>query len=98
MSFDQDPNESAQISGSGFAQMCDEMKRLQTELDAVTAERDELLRRVAERGVIYDYNKIKAERDSLKAACDLNDAGWIARESELLAENLALRKKLKPIV
>lgn len=40
MSFDQDPNESAQISGSDFAQMCDEIKRLRTELAAVTAERD----------------------------------------------------------
>ena len=28
MSFDQDPNESVTISGSDFAEMCDEIKRL----------------------------------------------------------------------
>jgi hypothetical protein len=38
-----------------------------------------------------------AERDALEAACELNDAGWIARESELLAENLALRTELERI-
>ena len=35
MSFDQDPNETAQISGSDFAQMCDEMKQLRAERDAL---------------------------------------------------------------
>ena len=28
MSFDQDPNESVTISGSDFAEMCDEIKKL----------------------------------------------------------------------
>jgi SMC interacting uncharacterized protein involved in chromosome segregation len=42
MNFEQDPNENAQISGSDFAQMCDEMKQLRAELSAVTAERDSL--------------------------------------------------------
>ena len=37
MSFDQDPNETAQISGSDFAQMCDEMKQLRAERDALRA-------------------------------------------------------------
>ena len=41
MSFDQDPNEMAQISGSDFAQMCDEMKQLRAERDALAKERDE---------------------------------------------------------
>ena len=36
----------------------------QQEYDKVTAERDALLRKSAERGVIYDYNKIKAEREA----------------------------------
>ena len=31
--IDQDPNETAQISGSDFAQMCDEMKQLRAERD-----------------------------------------------------------------
>ena len=37
MSFDQDPNETAQISGSDFAQMCDEMKQLRAERDDANA-------------------------------------------------------------
>lgn len=36
MSFDQDPHESVTISGSDFAEMCDEIKRL-------TAQKDDLL-------------------------------------------------------
>ena len=45
MSFDQDPNETAQISGSDFAQMCDEMKQLRAERDDANA----LARNYAER-------------------------------------------------
>ena len=37
MSFDQDPNETAQISGSDFAQMFDEMKQLRAERDDAAA-------------------------------------------------------------
>ena len=33
--IDQDPNETAQICGSDFAQMCDEMKQLRAERDAL---------------------------------------------------------------
>ena len=42
MSFDQDPNETARISGSDFAQMCDEMKQLRAERDALRADSREL--------------------------------------------------------
>ena len=35
--IDQDPNETAQISGSDFAQMCDEMKQLRAERDDAAA-------------------------------------------------------------
>jgi hypothetical protein len=65
MSFDQDPSESANISGADFAQMCDEMKQLCIELTAVTA--DLAFRR--ELGALQqrEYDKVTAERDALKA-------------------------------
>ena len=52
--IDQDPNETAQISGSDFAQMCDEMKQLRAERDALRADvarlRDVLQRIVSNGG------------------------------------------------
>mgnify|MGYP003614008789 CR=1 FL=1 len=35
MSFDQDPNEQAQVSAADFAMMCDEMKELRRQRDAL---------------------------------------------------------------
>ena len=47
MSFEQDPNESANISGADFAQMCDEMKSLRAELaEARAAKSDNLIKAV----------------------------------------------------
>jgi len=46
MSFDYDPQDQANISGSDFAQMCDEMKALRArvaELEDQLAEKDKLL-------------------------------------------------------
>jgi hypothetical protein len=40
MSFDQDPNEQAQISGADFAAMCDEFKALRKQYDNLVSEYD----------------------------------------------------------
>lgn len=44
MSFDQDPYESVTISGSDFAEMCDEIKRLTAQKDDLLAALDEISR------------------------------------------------------
>ena len=40
---------------------------------------------------------VTAERDALKAAYEKNEDEWIASESELLAENLALKAELSAL-
>jgi len=43
MSFDQDPYESVTISGSDFAEMCDEIKRLTAQKDDLLAALEEMV-------------------------------------------------------
>ena len=56
---DQDPNETAQISGSDFAQMCDEMKQLRAELADERAKKSDAL--IA---AVDDIERLTAERDA----------------------------------
>ena len=56
---DQDPNETAQISGSDFAQMCDEIKQLRAELADERAKKSDAL--IA---AVDDMERLTAERDA----------------------------------
>jgi hypothetical protein len=68
--IDQDPNETAQISGSDFAQMCDEMKQLRAERDAL---RDDVarLRNALEQCFLHiRHAKDCATKDTIWKPCD----------------------------
>ena len=82
---DQDPNETAQISGSDFAQMCDEMKQLRAELADERAKKSDAL--IA---AVDDIERLTAERDDATALAK-NYAERMARsDAELAAARTAL--------
>ena len=82
---DQDPNETAQISGSDFAQMCDEMKQLRAALADERAKKSDAL--IA---AVDDIERLTAERDDATALAK-NYAERMARsDAELAAARTAL--------
>ena len=84
--IDQDPNETAQISGSDFAQMCDEMKQLRAERDRPLSElADERAKKSdALIAAVDDIERLTAERDDA-AALAKNYAERMARSDAELA-------------
>ena len=87
--IDQDPNETAQISGSDFAQMCDEMKLLRAELADERAKKSDAL--IA---AVDDIERLTAERDDA-AALAKNYAERMARSDAELAILIADRGTLR---
>lgn len=85
--IDQDPNETAQISGSDFAQMCDEMKQLRAELADERAKKSDAL--IA---AVDEIERLTAERDDA-AALAKNYAERMARSDAELAAALATSAK-----
>ena len=85
--IDQDPNETAQISGSDFAQMCDEMKLLRAELADERAKKSDAL--IA---AVDDIERLTAERDDA-AALAKNYAERMKRSDAELAAALAASAK-----
>ena len=94
--IDQDPNETAQISGSDFAQMCDEMKQLRAERDRPLSElADERAKKSdALIAAVDDIERLTAERDDA-AALAKNYAERMARSDAELAILIADRGTLR---
>lgn len=67
MSFDQDPNESVTISGSDFAEMCDEIKKL-------TENQNYLIRTLNTVATVFAvYEKYHADKGAMDKA---TPNGW----------------------
>ena len=86
---DQDPNETAQISGSDFAQMCDEIKQLRAELADERAKKSDAL--IA---AVDDMERLTAERDDATALAK-NYAERMKRSDAELAILIADRGTLR---